>query len=138
MVVPGKMKRPKAPAGFIPFKWKHQNQGGNSIVLCPGCGKFDGFISNSRDSKGGWQDKTANALAKHSEKKDLGRNKGEWSNMLVKIDGVYLRDHWSRFGMEKCLGRGILIWHDFVSNTGDSTGSWNYYFKPKGQQILGE
>lgn len=125
------MKLPKAPPGFIPFKWKHANQGGNSIVLCPACGKFDGFVSGH----GGWQDKTAAALYRHSVRKDLTKS---WSPMLIMIDGDYLRDHWSRFGTEKCLGCGTEIFHDFLCDHGNncSCGQWHYYFKPRAQTIL--
>ena len=131
---------PKAPPGFILFKWKHAKVGDNSVVLCPGCGKFDGFVSGGRSAPGGWQDKTAMALARHSERKGLGRAKGQWSNFLVMIDGDYLRDHWSRFGMMKCLGCGTEIFHDFLCDDElpCSCGNWHHYFKPKGQTILEE
>lgn len=130
-------KRPRAPAGFVPFKWKmKKHESGCSVQLCPECKLFEGYVSNSRTSPHGWQDKTAMALMRHAEKKNLGERRGEWSNMLVMIDGEYLRDHWSRWGMMECLGCKTLIWHDFITDTGDSTGKWNYYYKPKGQQTL--
>jgi len=127
------VQKPTPPPGFIPFKWKHAKVGDNSVVLCPGCGKFEGYASNGR---AGWQDKTAMALYRHSKRKDLIKS---WSPMLVMIDGDYLRDHWSRFGTEKCLGCGIEIFHDFKCDHENCTcGQWNYYFKPKGQTILSE
>lgn len=133
------MQKPTPPPGFISFKWKHAKVGDNSVVLCPGCGKFEGYVSGGKNH-GGWQDKTAMALYRHSERKGLGFSKGSWSNMLVMIDRDYLRNHWSRYGTEKCIGCQIEIFHDFLCDhqKGCTCGDWHYYYKPKGQTILSE
>jgi len=40
------------------------------------------------------------------------------------IQGVMLKDHWSRTGAGRCTNCGARIWHDFVGS------NWHYYYLP--------
>jgi hypothetical protein len=115
------MQKPKAPEGFIPFKWKSKviNKGTEleaSVNMCPECGEF-GFAWNGS----GWQDPEMQKIA------DAVDNSFDMD----------LRNHWSRFCTGECIQCGCKFWHDFLCvNHGDKCSlnergcTWHYYYKP--------
>jgi hypothetical protein len=117
-------KLPQPPPGFIPFKWKtRHNKTQRDVVeqLCPVCGEV-GTVWGGSDSFG-WQDPRAQAL--YDANKDRWAA-GEYSYDVLceQIDGVMLKQHWSRWGTGECMKCHTKFWHDFVGHP------WHYYYNP--------
>jgi hypothetical protein len=122
----------------VRFRWKSAKQVGHSVHLCPSCDTFAGFASKSTD--GGFQDKEAKAIYRAIRK---GRfDKCGYDAFCMQVQGDMLKCHWSRWGAMQCMGCGVNIWHDFISDCerhpeGECTcGGWRYYYKPKGMLTL--
>ena len=127
------MKRPKRPAGFIPYNHKRANcQSGK----CPNCGsEKPGTVGKSNNSDG-FQDRNVQNVFRAMIRLELRLPVDQWKpfHELFSVDldstkekySTMLKCHPSRFGKGKFCCCNAEIWHDFGGNIGE----WNYYYKP--------
>lgn len=130
------VRKPKAPAGYIAFTWKTKKDEtwGMSVQICPECKTFGSVWEHQ-----GFTDPIAKGIARAIRQGKI-KPEEEWNEWLYWIESeqCYLRDHWSRFGQGHCMQCKIKFWHDFKCEHGEmcSCGKWQYYYKPKGQEVL--
>lgn len=113
-------RRPVPPEGYVRFKPECVKLG---PMICPVCGSDRGMTWFASE----WQDEDF-------ERAYRGLSFAERNQLVVRIGGVDVREHWSRFNRGECGKCRSMLWHDFggdrtgLNLTADDEGpEWFYY-----------
>lgn len=96
-------KQAQPPKGYIKFIMRGQT---SNDIVCPNCGTKG---AGSMYGPGGWQDPTAQAFADKHFARD---HQNGYDALCQIIDGVMLKEHWSRYYAGEFLCCGAQIWNN--------------------------